>query len=138
MKLFKTKSVLSVFVTTQTNITIAKINTINIINLEKNAPKVLLYNLKTLKFSPAKSILLQFLSLIIKLLIKKFFIQKTDLRKKGNKEDFLLPNEKKQRSQKRPTPWFCKSCMQKEIPFSNINDTEYTHLTKDSKVKPKK
>ena len=92
MKLFKTKSVLSVFVTTQTNITITKINTINIINLEKNAPKVLLYNLKTLKFSPAKSILLQFLSLIIKLLIKKFFIQKTDLRKKGNKEDFLLPN----------------------------------------------
>ena len=92
MKLFKTKSVLSVFVTTQTNITIAKINTINIINLEKNAPKVLLYNLKTLKFSPAKSILLQFLSLIIKLLIKKFFIQKTDLRKKGNKEDFLLTN----------------------------------------------
>ena len=92
MKLFKTKSVLSVFVTTQTNITIAKINTVNIINLEKNAPKVLLYNLKTLKFSPAKSILLQFLSLIIKLLIKKFFIQKTDLRKKGNKEDFLLPN----------------------------------------------
>ena len=92
MKLFKTKSVLSVFVTTQTNITIAKINTINIINLEKNAPKVLLYNLKTLKFSPAKSILLQFLSLIIKLLIKKFFIQKTDLRKKGNREDFLLPN----------------------------------------------
>ena len=92
MKLFKTKSVLSVFVTTQTNITIAKINTINIINLEKNAPKVLLYNLKTLKFSPAKSILLQFLSLIIKFLIKKFFIQKTDLRKKGNKEDFLLPN----------------------------------------------
>ena len=92
MKLFKTKSVLSVFVTTQTNITIAKINTINIINLEKNAPKVLLYNLKTLKFSPAKSILFQFLSLIIKLLIKKFFIQKTDLRKKGNKEDFSLPN----------------------------------------------
>ena len=92
MKLFKTKSVLSVFVTTQTNITIAKINTINIINLEENAPKVLLYNLKTLKFSPAKSILFQFLSLIIKLLIKKFFIQKTDLRKKGNKEDFSLPN----------------------------------------------
>ena len=92
MKLFKTKSVLSGFVTTQTNITMAKINTINIMNLEKNAPKVLLYNLKTLKFSPAKSILLQFLSLIIKLLIKKFFIQKTDLRKKGNKEDFLLPN----------------------------------------------
>ena len=92
MKLFKTKSVLSGFVTTQTNITMAKINTINIMNLEKNAPKVLLYNLKTLKFSPAKSILLQFLSLIIKLLIKKFFIQKTDLRKKGNREDFLLPN----------------------------------------------
>ena len=28
--------------------------------------------------------------------------------------------------------------MQKEIPFSNINDTEYIHLTKDLKVKPKK
>ena len=39
---------------------------------------------------------------------------------------------------KDPTPWFCKSCMQKEIPFSNINDTEYIHLTKDLKVKPKK
>ena len=34
---------------------------------------------------------------------------------------------------KDPTPWFCKSCIQKEIPFSNINDTEYTHLTKDLK-----
>ena len=28
--------------------------------------------------------------------------------------------------------------MQKEIPFSNINDTEYNSLTKDLKVKPKK
>ena len=28
--------------------------------------------------------------------------------------------------------------MQKEIPFSNINDTEYNRLTKDLKVKPKK
>ena len=28
--------------------------------------------------------------------------------------------------------------MQKEIPFSNINDTEYNHITKDLKVKPKK
>ena len=28
--------------------------------------------------------------------------------------------------------------MQKEIPFSNINDTEYTHLIKDLKIKPKK
>ena len=28
--------------------------------------------------------------------------------------------------------------MQKEIDFSNINDTEYIHLTKDLKVKPKK
>ena len=36
---------------------------------------------------------------------------------------------------KDPTPWFCESCMQKEIPFSN---TEYIHLTKDLKVKPKK
>ena len=39
---------------------------------------------------------------------------------------------------KDPTPWFCKSCMQKEIPFSNINNTEYIHLTKDLKVEPKK
>ena len=39
---------------------------------------------------------------------------------------------------KDPTPWFCKSCMQKEIPFSNINDTEYTHLINHLKVKPKK
>ena len=36
------------------------------------------------------------------------------------------------------TPWFCKSCIQQEIPFSNINYTEYIHLTKDLKVKPKK
>ena len=92
MKPFKTKSVLSVFVTIQINITFIKINTINIINIEKNAPKVPLYNLKTLKFSLAKSILLQFISLNTKLLIKKFLIQKTDLRKKGNKVDFLLPN----------------------------------------------
>ena len=28
--------------------------------------------------------------------------------------------------------------MQKEIPFSNIIDTEYNRLTKDLKVKPKK
>ena len=28
--------------------------------------------------------------------------------------------------------------MRKEIPFSNINNTEYTHLTNDLKVKPKK
>ena len=28
--------------------------------------------------------------------------------------------------------------MQKEINFSNINDTEYTHLIKDLKDKPKK
>ena len=92
MKPFKTKSVLSVFVTIQINITFIKINTINIINIEKNAPKVPLYNLKTLKFSPAKSILLQFLSLNTKWLIEKFLIQKTNLRKKGNKEDFLLSN----------------------------------------------
>ena len=26
----------------------------------------------------------------------------------------------------------------KKIPFSNINDTEYTHLTKDLKFKPRK
>ena len=43
MKPFKPKLVLSVFVTIQTNITIIKINTINIINIEKNAPKVPLY-----------------------------------------------------------------------------------------------
>ena len=39
---------------------------------------------------------------------------------------------------KDPTTWFCKCCMQKEIPFSNINDIEYNRLTKDLKVKPKK
>ena len=50
MKLFKTTSVLSAFVTMQTSITIIKINTINIINLQKNAPKLLLFNLETLKF----------------------------------------------------------------------------------------
>ena len=92
MKPFKTKLVLSIFVTIQTNITIIKINTINFINIEKNAPKVPLYNVKTLELSPAKSILLQFLSLNTKLLIKKFLIQKTDLRRKGNKEEFLLTN----------------------------------------------
>ena len=90
MKPFKTKLVLSFFVTIQTNITIIKINTFNIINIEKNAPKVPLYNVKTLKLSPAKSILLQFLSLNTKLLIKKFLTQKTDLRKNGNKEEFLI------------------------------------------------
>ena len=92
MKPFKTKLVLSVFVTIQTNITIIKINTINFINIEKNAPKVPLYNVKTLKLSPAKPILSQFLSLNTKLLIKEFLIQKTDLRRKGNKEEFLLTN----------------------------------------------
>ena len=70
MKPFKTKSFLSVFVAIQTNITIIKINTINIINTEKNVPKDPLYNLKTLKFSPAKSVLFQFLSLDTKLSIK--------------------------------------------------------------------
>ena len=88
----KTKLVLSVFVTIQTNITIIKINTINIVNIESNVPNVPLYNLKTLKFSPAKSLLLQFLSLSTRLLIIKFLTQKTYLRKKRNKEDFLLPN----------------------------------------------
>ena len=92
MKLFKTKSVLSIFVTIQTNVSIIKINTINIVNIERNAPNVPFYNLKSLTFSPAKSILLQFLSLSTKFLIIKFLIQKTDLKKKGNKEDFLLPN----------------------------------------------
>ena len=92
MKPFKTKLVLSVFVTIQTNITIIKINTINIINIEKNVPKVPLYNVKTLKLSPAKSILLQFQPLSTKLLIKKCLIPKTDLRKKENIEEFLLPN----------------------------------------------
>ena len=92
MKLLKTKSVLSIFVTIQNNITIIKINTINIVNIERNAPNVPLYNLKTLKFSPVKSILLQFLSLSTKFLIIKFLIQKTDLKKKRNKEISLLPN----------------------------------------------
>ena len=90
MKPFKTKLILTVFVTIQTNITVIIINTINIINIEKNAPP--LYNVKTWKLSTTISILLQFLSLNTKLLIKKFLIQKTDLRKKGNKDKLLLPN----------------------------------------------
>ena len=175
MKPFKTKLVLSVFVTIQTNITFIKINTINIINIEKNAPKVPLYNVKTLKLSPAKSILLQFLSLSTKLLIKKFLIQKLISEKKEIRKNFYylkvkFPNSvcgkpvainhefmccdlcnrwvhircnnicKKTYNnlKKDPTPWFCKCCMQKEIPFSNINDTEYNRLTMDLKVKPKK
>ena len=80
MKLSKTESVLSPFVMMQNNITIIKTNTINIITIKKNAPKV--SNLKPLKFSPGKSIMLQFLSLNTKLLKNKFLIQKTDLRKK--------------------------------------------------------
>ena len=54
MKPFKTKLVLSFFVTIQTNITIIKINTINIINIEKNAPKVPLYNVKTFETFSSK------------------------------------------------------------------------------------
>ena len=78
MKLFKAKSVLSVSVKIQ--IKLSKL-TLNIINIESNASKVPLYNLKTLKFFPAKSIL-QFLLLNIKLLINKFFKQKTGPGKK--------------------------------------------------------
>ena len=78
MKLFKTKSVLFVFVTMPTNTTIIKINTFNIINIERIQTKVPLFNLKTSKFSPAKSIPLQFLSLNTKLLINKFLPQKTE------------------------------------------------------------
>ena len=81
MKPFKTKLVLSFFVTIQTNITIIKINTINIINIEKNAPKVPLYNVKTLKLSPAKSI-------NNKLLIKKFLTQKLISGKKEIRKNF--------------------------------------------------
>ena len=176
MKLFKTKSVLSVFVMIQNNITIIKISTINIVNIDRNAPNVPLYNLKTLKFSPAKSILLQFLSINTKFLIIKFLIQKNDLRKKKEirkifyylivkflcsvcEKPVAINHEavcchvcnrwvhiscnnickKTYRGLKKdPTPWFCKYCMQKEIPFSNINDSKYIHLTKDLKVKPKK
>ena len=58
MKLFKTKSVSSIFLMIQTNITIIKISTINIIKTERNEPKVSFYNLKTLKLFPAKFILL--------------------------------------------------------------------------------
>ena len=85
MKLSKTESVLSPFFMMQNNITIIKTNTINIITIKKSAPKV--YNLKPLKFSPAKSILLQFLSLNTKLLKNKFLIQKT-----GDREVLLIRN----------------------------------------------
>ena len=62
MRLFKTKSVLFAFVMIQANTTIIKINTINIIHIKRNAPKVPFYKVKTLKFSPARSIQLQFLN----------------------------------------------------------------------------
>ena len=35
------------------------------------------------------------------------------------------------------TPWFCKSCIWKEIPFSSLNDTEFAHLSKGISVLPK-
>ena len=91
-KLFTAKSILFVFVKIQNNIAIIKTNNINIINIKNDTPKVPPYNLKTLKFSPAKFILLQFVSLNIKMLANQFLIQKTDLRNKGKKEGFLLPN----------------------------------------------
>ena len=36
------------------------------------------------------------------------------------------------------TPWSCKSCIRKEIPFSSLNDTELTHLSKRMSVLPKR
>ena len=50
MKPFQNKSVLSVFITIQTNITIIKINTINIINIEKctKSPSLQPENFETL------------------------------------------------------------------------------------------
>lgn len=35
------------------------------------------------------------------------------------------------------TPWFCKSCIRKEIPFSSLNDAEFAHLVKGMSVLPK-
>ena len=142
------------FFTIQTNITIIKINTITIITIERNAPKVPPYNLKNLKFSPAKFILLQFLSLNTKLSINKFLIQKTYLTKKEVRKIFYylmakFPCSVCEKSvainheavccdvcnrwvhicckkickktykdlKKDPTPWFCKSCMQKKSLF---------------------
>lgn len=52
------------------------------INMERNASKIPLYNLKTLTFSPPNSILLQFLPLNIKLLINKFLIEKSQKQRK--------------------------------------------------------
>ena len=30
--------------------------------------------------------------------------------------------------QKYPSPWYCKSCLEKEIPFSNLNDSAFTSV----------
>ena len=90
MKLFKTTSVLSAFVTMQTSITIIKINTINIINLQKNAPKLPLFNLETLKFFQQSQFYCNSYHSTPNCL-KKFPTQKTDHRKKGNQKHFLCP-----------------------------------------------
>ena len=34
------------------------------------------------------------------------------------------------------TPWSCKSCIRKEIPFSSLNDTELAHPSKGISVPP--
>ena len=40
--------------------------------------------------------------------------------------------------QKYPSPWYCKSCLKKEIPFSNLNDSEFEAFTSGLSILPKK
>ena len=40
--------------------------------------------------------------------------------------------------QKDPTPWYCKSCLKKEIPFSNLNNSEFEAFISGLSTLPKK
>ena len=40
--------------------------------------------------------------------------------------------------QKDPSAWYCKSCLKKEIPFSNLNDSEFEAFTSGLSILPKK
>ena len=47
--------------------------------------------------------------------------------------------QKKYRDLKKDQPpWFCKFCIRKENPFSSLNDTELTHLSKGMSVLTKR
>ena len=40
--------------------------------------------------------------------------------------------------QEDPSPQYCKSCLKKEIPFSNLNNTEFEAFTSGLGILPKK